>query len=285
MSIHDAFNQLLPVIGQGRNGQVFKHKIDGDDVAIKVLTDKASFQNEVKFLMLCKSEEFLEIKCICDKKLIIVTPFMTGGCLQKKLQDKSLNTKERSIIAIILASGFNKMHAIGVVHRDIKPSNIVIDQYCHPKIIDMDLACYLGQGITGVVGTHVYMAPEVKLSHYYNEKCDIFAFGVLLFMLLNNKESLDGLRNFQSYPNCPKYTVDLIKMCIDNDPKKRPSFSQIVEGMGKQDNLFETTPKQSAKSVISRQKPNIIIPNSHKRNNHVVSQNINRMTMNQKRLC
>jgi len=270
-------------IGQGRNGTVYVKKVDGDDVAIKFFKNVEFFTNELKFLKLCDFDEVIKIKF--HEHLIIATHLMPGGSLQERLIDKSLDTKDRNLIAIILATGFEKMHNIGVAHRDIKPLNVVLDQYNRPKIIDMEFACFFEHGITGEVGTRFFMAPEVKYTNKYNEKCDVYSFGVLLFMLLCNKIDPKGFMDISSYPDCPSYTKELIKMCIDIDPNKRPSFSQIVEGMGQQGNLFENTPKPSLTNVLLRRTAPIIKPNSHKRNNKIISQKTNIMTANQKSPC
>lgn len=49
----------------------------------------------------------------------------------------------------------------GVVHRDIKPSNILVDSQNMIKIVDFGMAKILCKIDTGLVGTPIYMAPEI----------------------------------------------------------------------------------------------------------------------------
>jgi serine/threonine protein kinase len=80
-------------------------------------------------------------------------------------------------------------HQQGVSHRDLKPENIMLDQKWDLKIIDFGLAAPT-QGRDGsgmlktTLGTYGYMAPEQHLGREYEgEKVDIFALGVILFVM------------------------------------------------------------------------------------------------------
>lgn len=86
-------------------------------------------------------------------------------------------------------------HEINIVHRDIKPENVLIDKECDNclKIIDFGTSVINNdkQLLTQTHGTSYYIAPEV-LNNKYNEKCDVWSIGVMLFILLSGKPPFDG---------------------------------------------------------------------------------------------
>lgn len=80
------------------------------------------------------------------------------------------------------------MHKKGIVHRDIKPENIMFNTKEHNfvlKIIDFGTSNKVKQGsyLTKQIGSPYYVAPEV-LYRKYDEKCDVWSCGVLLYIML-----------------------------------------------------------------------------------------------------
>ncbi len=81
------------------------------------------------------------------------------------------------------------MHKRKVVHRDLKPENILFsshDQDAEVKIIDFGLSNKFSansQVLHTQVGTPIYVSPEV-LKGVYNEMCDVWSLGVILYVLL-----------------------------------------------------------------------------------------------------
>jgi calcium-dependent protein kinase len=82
------------------------------------------------------------------------------------------------------------------VHRDLKPENLLLDMdESKPKIKIIDFGTSQtfspGEELTQKFGTPYYIAPEV-LKKKYNEKCDIWSIGVILYILLCGYPPFNG---------------------------------------------------------------------------------------------
>jgi calcium-dependent protein kinase len=78
------------------------------------------------------------------------------------------------------------LHSKGIVHRDLKPENMLFEKDTDLiKIIDFGIACKKnpGEKLTARLGTPYYIAPEVILKNY-DEKCDLWSCGIILFMII-----------------------------------------------------------------------------------------------------
>ena len=104
------------------------------------------------------------------------------------------------------------MHHLGLVHRDIKSHNILIDDGLTVKVCDFGLTKFnvstssnlfkfsygfiqadIGKGAMQYAGTPTYMAPELFLKRKYDQSVDVFAFGSLLWEIINREVPYDGL--------------------------------------------------------------------------------------------
>jgi calcium-dependent protein kinase len=86
-------------------------------------------------------------------------------------------------------------HKREVVHRDIKLENILLDSKLrfNVKLVGFHQAHKLapGQRFSRMVGTSYYVAPEVLL-HDYDQQCDMWSIGVVLFILLTGRPPFNG---------------------------------------------------------------------------------------------
>ena len=95
------------------------------------------------------------------------------------------------------------MHNNNIVHRDLKLDNILVEESTRMvKLIDFGFSVVVGNGTPLKIfcGTPSYMAPEIVRKHEYDGKpVDIWALGVLLFVLLTGSFPFRGTSESDLY--------------------------------------------------------------------------------------
>jgi len=106
-----------------------------------------------------------------------------------------------------MMNGLHYLHQKGFAHRDIKPENILLSEIFMLKIADFGFSAALkGKDGTGVLktklGTEGYMAPEIPTKKYEGKSVDIFAAGVILFIMYAGNPPFE-----KATPNDPYYKI------------------------------------------------------------------------------
>ena len=90
------------------------------------------------------------------------------------------------------------MHTKNITQRDLKPENILLESKdrnnLEIKISDFGFSCFFNpdEGLDLVLGSPIYMAPEIILKEKYNDKVDIWSIGVISYMLLTGRNPFPG---------------------------------------------------------------------------------------------
>lgn len=208
-------------LGSGAYGKVFqiKNKITGEERACKQLQIK-QIQNYTKFMeeinILSKMDHPNIIKLYevfeDNKYVYLVMEQCTGGelfdkIIEKLQNDSIFNEKEAAKIFKQLISAIAYCHKEGICHRDLKPENLLLvnsNPNADIKVIDFGLSNIFktktgkNEKMTSKVGTAYYVSPEV-LSGDYDEKCDIWSAGVILYILLCGDPPFNGKDDNEIY--------------------------------------------------------------------------------------
>ena len=268
------FYEVQKKIGEGAYGKIYKvrNKQSGDIRAMKQITkakitDMGKFQTEIKILSMLDHPNIVRLFEVIedDKYYNLLEELCTGGELLTRAQSSQLKEKDIARIFNQIMSGVAYIHGMGIVHRDLKLENILFsseDPMSPIKIIDFGFGVFMGKGeekqlkekegetdlkkfgfkrLKSKVGTLYYISPEI-IKGNYDEKCDIWACGVILYILLagyppfsgnTDKEVYSQITNIkydfdkERWKNYSKYAKELIKNML-TPAKSRYSAKQVL---------------------------------------------------------
>ncbi|KAK8849986.1 hypothetical protein M9Y10_018580 [Tritrichomonas musculus] len=90
------------------------------------------------------------------------------------------------------AFGMFYILSFGMIHHDLKIENIILNCIFETRIIDFDLIHFLesnlqevNQSLTNSVGTLAYMYPEMQNEENYDNKTDVYSYGIVLYVILS----------------------------------------------------------------------------------------------------
>ena len=132
-------------------------------------------------------------------RLYVATQLLEGETLGQRLaREGALAPKEALRIAAAVCDALVYLHGIGIIHRDLKPDNIILCQDGGLKLIDFGIARYTKarrltfSGISPLLGTPEYMAPEQVLGKRGDERSDLYSLGAILYEMLTGSRPFTG---------------------------------------------------------------------------------------------
>mmetsp|Transcript_6408 Transcript_6408/g.11143 ORF Transcript_6408/g.11143 Transcript_6408/m.11143 type:complete len:477 (+) Transcript_6408:1555-2985(+) len=256
-SVHLKY-EMVSEVGSGAFAKVHEavQRETGAHRAIKVLPklnltdeDKARFINEFELLRRTDHPNIVTLYEYYEDNhnFYLVQEMCSGGELLTIILNRQQGFSEVRAAFYIkqVLSAVCHCHSLNIVHRDLKPDNLLLENK-HPssmlKVIDFGISCLKStrHKLTQRTGTIQYMAPEI-FKNSYNEKCDIWSCGVILFILLSGKMPFGGStdREIIQAITRGKYTMigpewtsiteeakTLVKKMLQVDPLKRPSAEE-----------------------------------------------------------
>lgn len=258
-------------MGKGAFGEVRKalHLESGNMRAVKIVykhecstEEQKKILNEVEVLKQLNHPNIIKIYEFFEdvKFMYIVMELAQGG----ELFDKILNVQkfsERKAAEIFqqILIAVNYLHKHNIVHRDLKPENILFDGDVL-KLVDFGTSKNFKptKKMKNCHGTPYYIAPEV-LNESYNEKCDVWSCGVILYILLSGIPPFNGSNDDEILSSVMKgkYTLDipelkslstavktLIRKMLTYNPRERISIEEALN-----DEWFKLVLKKEEKLV------------------------------------
>jgi calcium/calmodulin-dependent protein kinase I len=182
------------------------------------------------------------------EKFYVVMEYLDGGELFDRIVKKTFyNEKEARDLVKILLQALKYLHDRSIVHRDLKPENLLMtnkDDDANVKLADFGFAVLAdGFNVTTQCGTPGYMAPEILENKSYGKPVDLWAFGVILYILLGGyppfhddnqrvlfRKIIKGEFHFhvEYWSTVSEEAKDLIRGLLTLDMKKRLTVDQAL---------------------------------------------------------
>jgi calcium-dependent protein kinase len=254
-SIHGNY-EFIEEIGSGAYAKVIEavHKVSGASRAIKIVKKTAisdesriHFINEFEILRRTDHPNIVTLYEYYEDDLnfYLVQELCAGGELLDVILGQPVFSEARvarymkQILSAVL-----HCHSIGIVHRDLKPENLMLenkDPDSLLKVIDFGISSLKSSKTQSQqVGTMHYTAPEV-FRNKYDDKCDVWSCGVILYILLCGKMPFGGLTeeavkqsivtgkfkmSGPEWGGISEEAKALVRQMLQVDPARRPTAEQ-----------------------------------------------------------
>lgn len=259
---------ILESLGEGFFSMVHKVRVrsSGEVLVLKVAksglsrrSEHASISSEMAMLRSLKHPNVLALRGVCIERnkfgwdAHLLMDYCSGGSLSRLILDsvRPMSWSERASYASDIAKAMLYIHGNKVIHRDLTSMNVLLQRggptecgWDKAVVADFGLSCEFPKNgeVLPQVGTTYFMSPECLNEEYYDEKSDVFSFGIILCQLIAridadpdsglHRTSRFGLNYvlFTSYcpPDTPLELLELAFTCCLMNPRSRPDFSFIV---------------------------------------------------------
>ena len=205
------------------------------ELPVKKINDKEKFKNEINIMSECDHPNIIKLVEIYEDKMFIelIMEECFGGTLFDRLyknleeEGEAFSEKEAAKIFKQIMSAIYYCHKKGIAHRDLKMENVLFlykTEDSPIKVIDFGLSEFQSlpnnlleiisgeknMVMTGSVGTSHYISPEA-LQGKYNQKCDLWSAGVILYAILSGSFPFDGKTDKEIYKSIIKRKYDFKK--------------------------------------------------------------------------
>lgn len=254
-----AFPQLeiLELIGRGGMGFVFKTRQPNLDrfVALKILpqslsgdpTFAARFSREGRVLAKLNHPNIVTIHDFGQAGgfCFLLMEYVDGVNLRQAMKLGRFTPSQALSVVPKICEALEFAHQEGILHRDIKPENILLDTKGRIKIADFGIAKILGsrtgdeapavsepvqkEGLTGVVGTPNYMAPEqIQNPQDVDQRADIYSLGVVFYEMLTGELPLGRFAPPSEKSGAdPRLDAVILKTLEKERDRRTPSAAQV----------------------------------------------------------
>ena len=250
-------------LGKGKFGLVKlgEHKESGRQVAIKIINKEViegmeleRIKSEIDILKIAKHPNIIKLYDLFEneKYIYIIMEYCAGGDLFNYIEKRDFKIKESRAAEIVhkLCTAVYFLHQYGIIHRDLKPENILMTDITDDadiRLVDFGLGKMIGPGekCDEPFGTFSYVAPEVLQEKPYDFKVDLFAIGIITYLLVagflpfddeNSEKEIARQTVYEPTP-FPSFVWKNIsleaKMFVDNlsdkNPDKRMNIQEVLQ--------------------------------------------------------
>lgn len=244
-------------IGGGNFGNVYRGTYKGNVVAVKELLNPDQedgaeddmdiyYQREMATLKEMDHPNVLKLLGLSkhNDNLFIITEFVEGGDLRRHLKNKTLKLSWglRVRLARDSAAAMAYMHERSILHRDFKSKNLLVAPDWSVKVCDFGFARKIDgpkNSYFTICGTDEWMSPEVMLGEKYDEKADVYSFGMICVEIITREKPLERASPSSPYdyeklkmmtpPSCPYELFKICILCSQFYPINRPTIHEALE--------------------------------------------------------
>ena len=214
-------------------------------------SNQSGFEEEIKLIRrfdhpnIYKIYEFFQD----SKNYYLISEYLHGGELFDFISTNN-NFNETTVCIIMeqILSAVNYLHKHNILHRDLKPENIMLaqqDDIYSIKLIDFGTSIKFDRNkkLNNVIGTCYYIAPEMLLQSY-DERIDIWACGVIMYILMVGYPPFNGQNNDELFYNIihaplvfneydwqriTHNAMNLVELMLTKDPDLRIRLNDIFD--------------------------------------------------------
>jgi len=268
-------------IGKGAFSVVYeaRDKTTGEKFAIKCINKKyikkKLLEREIEIMTKIRHENILFCKAVyeSDQFIYLVLELVRGGELYDKIVEEGEYTEEESkLIVLQIVNAVEYLHANGIAHRDLKPENILCGTETDArgdfrrekiKVADFGLSkMFSREDLISQCGSPTYVAPEVLMAKPYDKAVDMWAVGVITYVMLtgcfpffeesNNYSALyQKIMNVEyTFPQEPELSKDaksFIENLLVKDATKRFTPDQCRQHAWLQETVARVSASNSSK--------------------------------------
>ena len=247
-------------VGSGGMGKVYRawdRELD-ETVALKILKAEFGENSEalsrfLREIKLSRKISHPNVVKVYDMgrfrgSRFISMEFIQGPSLEQWIRErKRIEIAPALKVVVPLLSALQAAHELGIVHRDVKPQNVLLLGGTVPKIVDFGIARGVNtEGVTlsgEVLGSPKYMAPEHIEEGVLDRRADLYAMGVLTYLLLTGREPFLGenptsilLKHIHEQPKSPRtlnpeiptWLEGVVLKCLAKDPDRRYQWASEI---------------------------------------------------------
>ncbi|MCO5172542.1 MAG: protein kinase [Planctomycetes bacterium] len=246
-------------IGEGGMGKVYRAARVGSlesHYVVKVFsaTDdpqaQARFRRECEVMAALDHPNVVKVFAAGEEGTLpyLVLEYVEGPTLQELVEERGkFNWKSATRAVKQIASALAGAHEQNVIHRDIKPHNILVARGGILKVFDFGLAKAMDSKVVShageILGSPAYMAPEQWGDHEVDHRADLYALGVVYYLLLGGQLPFKG-RTPADYswkiqagrydplatiaPDVPAPVCHVVTQLLERDRNHRPPHARAL---------------------------------------------------------
>jgi serine/threonine protein kinase len=235
--------QLIEILGTGASGEVHKALYENQIVAVKIITNNGSisFQDEIKFMKLLTHRYIVSLVGQCvygDKQMLIMSyedSYNLSMLLRIPFLFRTLDVKYKKMICYHIWKALEHIHSHGIYHGDVKTANIVLNSSFIAKICDLGMCGYeisakkhLNLGTVGWNSVEKSEYANGKIPNYCGTSSDVYSMGLVCLSIFTEFDPAVDIGKIDTYKQIiDKEISDIITSCLNVDPTKRPSASDV----------------------------------------------------------